>query len=107
MEDEHVKRMAEKLCLDLVDKGKIIEAGWNSLRIVGISPDAPPHQLEHMRMAFFAGAQHLFASIITVLDPGTEPTPRDLERMELIYDELEQFRDELKSKLRSTHEREQ
>jgi hypothetical protein len=44
-----------------------------------------------MRMAFFAGAQHLFGTIMTVLEPGDEPTPKDLQRMDLIHLELDAF----------------
>jgi hypothetical protein len=48
-----------------------------------------------MRLAFMAGAQHLFASIMAFLDPGTEETDADLRRMGLIADELEAFGKEL------------
>jgi hypothetical protein len=80
---------------ELIEKGKLIEAGWISLRIAVIDKDASPLQLEEMRNAFFAGAQHLFASMLAVLDPGSEePTANDLRRMELIADELQAFIDE-------------
>ena len=81
----------EKLSRELTDKGKLIEAGWIGLRIAVISPDAPQVQIDEMHMAFFAGAQHLFTSIMSVLDPGAEPTEMDLQRMALIATELEQF----------------
>ena len=76
---------------ELVDKGKLIEAGWVSLRIAAIPTDAGKTQLEEMRMAFFAGAQHLFGSIMTILDEDREPTSADLRRMDLINAELEIF----------------
>jgi hypothetical protein len=44
-----------------------------------------------MRGAFFAGAQHLFASIMVIMDPGAEPTAADLARMSQIHEELERF----------------
>ena len=50
-----------------------------------------PEQLHEMRLAFFAGAQHLFASIMSVLDPGSEPTDADMERMSNIDTELRAF----------------
>lgn len=75
----------------LADEGKIIEAGWLALRLKAMAPDAPPLQVQEMRMAFFAGAQHLFASIMDILDPGSEPTDRDLRRMDLIDKELRAF----------------
>ncbi len=73
------------------DKGKLIEAGWATLRLMSIPADAPPLQIEEMRNAFFAGAQHLFASIMTVLDPGSEETDGDMRKMDLISKELDDF----------------
>lgn len=81
----------ERLVRELTDKGKVIEAGWVSLRIATIPLDAPPIQLEEMRNAFFAGAHHLFGSIMTILEPDAEPTQKDLDRMTLIHNELEAF----------------
>lgn len=81
----------ERLVRELTDKGQLIEAGWVSLRLAAISPDAPKLQLEEMRNAFFAGAQHLFSSIMTFLEEGSEPTDTDLRRMDLIQTELDTF----------------
>lgn len=81
----------ERLLRELTDKGKLIEAGWIGLRIAAIPLDAPAVQLEEMRNAFFAGAQHLFSSIMTILDEGEEPTKGDLTRMDLIEKELQSF----------------
>lgn len=88
----------ERLSRELTDKGMLIEAGWVSLRIAAIDPKASPSQLTEMRMAFFGGAQHLFASIMTILDPGEEPTDKDLERMDLIRRELDKFGSEFSAK---------
>ncbi len=81
----------ERLSRELTDNGKLIEAGWLGLRIACDLEDAPKVQLEEMRNAFFAGAQHLFSSIMTILDPGAEPTDKDLERMDAIDRELKAF----------------
>jgi hypothetical protein len=76
---------------ELVDKGKLIEAGWVGLRIAAIPPDAGKAQLESMREAFFAGAQHLFGSIMGFLDDDHEPTDADLRRMDNVNTELTEF----------------
>lgn len=81
----------DRLTRELTDSGKLIEAGWVGLRIACELIDAPADQLREMRMAFFAGAQHLFGSIINVLEPGEEPTDKDLQRMDLIHTELDAF----------------
>jgi hypothetical protein len=89
------RKYLEQLSRKLADDGKLIEAGWVSLRIMAVPLNAPPVQLEEMRNAFMAGAQHLFSSMMTILDPGTEETPDDMRRMGLIADELEAFGREL------------
>lgn len=81
----------ERLTRELNDQGKLIEAGWVSLRLAWIPLNAPANQLDEMRQAFFAGAQHLFSSIMTILDPGEEPTEKDLDRFSLIHNELQEF----------------
>jgi hypothetical protein len=79
------------------DKGLILELGWISMLRYVVPKDAPEVQVDEMRKAFFMGAEHLFSSIISILDPGAEPTEKDLDRMTLIYKELEAFRKEVTS----------
>ncbi len=47
--------------------------------------------MSECRLAYFFGAQHLFSSIMGVLDEGTEPTEDDLRRLDLINTELAAF----------------
>ena len=84
----------DQLERDLIDKGLLIEAGFASLRAMAMAPDAPPEQVHEMRMAFFAGAQHLFGSIMQTLDPEAEPTDADMRRMDRIDAELRAFIDD-------------
>jgi len=92
MADRH---FLQQLTKRLADEGKLIEAGWVALRLEVIADNAPPMQLTEMRLAYMAGAQHLFSSIMNVLDSGTEWTDADLTRMNSIEKELEVFRAEL------------
>jgi hypothetical protein len=85
------RELLEDLSRELIDKGLLVESGWISFRAAAISTNAPEVQLREMRLAFFAGAQHLLGSIMTVLDSGSEPTAADLKRMENINNELNQF----------------
>lgn len=85
-----------------MDKGKLVEAGFVSLRLSVIPKDAPPVQVDEMRLAFVAGAQHVWASIMTMLDPGSEPTAKDLRRMTLISDELDAMAKELTLRVATT-----
>ena len=94
--DMDMNDMQREICRKLADKGRVVEAGWMSLRIAVIDPDAPANQLAEMRMAFFAGAQHLFRNIISMLDTGREPTEGDLRRMTAISKELDGFIEDFK-----------
>jgi len=93
--DELVKEMTKRL----MDQGLLIEAGWVGLKIMAIPDDAPQIQIEEMRNAFFAGAQHLFSSIMVGLDPDHEPTDRDMLRLDLIDKELGNFLKEYEQKI--------
>lgn len=92
------RQFLEALSRRLTDDGKLIEAGWVGLRLMAVPPNAPAVQLDEMRMAFMAGALHLFSSIMTILDPGLDETEADLRRMGQINQELEAFGEELKLK---------
>ena len=85
------KAHLHRLSQELTDKGKLIEAGWIGLRLAAIPLDAPAIQLEEMRNAFFAGAQHLFSSIMMLLEEGPDATDSDVSRMDLIDRELREF----------------
>lgn len=91
------KARIDALSRDLIDRGKVIEAGWLGLRLITLPPGTPDIQVQEMRKAFFCGAQHLFASIIGMLSPGTEPTQKDFDRMTLIMRELEEFVNKVKA----------
>ena len=70
---------------------KFIDQAWRSYSERVIPAHAGAVQRQEMRRAFYAGATTLLASIMVALDPGTEPTDADLQRMQGIQDELDQF----------------
>jgi hypothetical protein len=75
----------------LADNGKLVEAGWHGLRRAALPPTASKHRLDEMRTAFFAGALHVFSTLIQVVDEDDEPTQNDYRRMELMAKELRAF----------------
>lgn len=92
----------EDLSRRLADEGKLIEAGWVAMRITMIPLDAPAVHLQEMRLVYMAGAQHLFASIMMILEPGTEATDADMRRIDLIDRELKAFGKELELRVART-----
>lgn len=82
---------ASRLTHELIQQGKIIEAGFVGYRAMVLHKDAPEVQIRECRLAFYAGAKHLFDSIMHTLDDDAEPTEADLERVEKIDQELQAF----------------
>jgi hypothetical protein len=91
MTEDELRQKAEALTKELADQGKLMEAGWMGFSMMCIPDHAPKLQHEMMREAFYAGAQHLFASVITMFDKGEMPTAQDLERMSKVAEELRIF----------------
>lgn len=95
----NIKEKALELSKQLADRGKIIEGGWLGFRLAVVPENAPAIQVDEMRKAFWAGSLHLFSSIMSILDPGAEPTEKDLRRMDLIHRELMEFEDQLRAQV--------
>lgn len=77
---------------ELVDKGKLIEAGWESFKST-LPPDFSQSQFDAMRLAFFSGAQHVFTSTLEILSEEDDLTGDDMKRINLIHQELGEFID--------------
>lgn len=95
MTPEEALKISDTILEELAKKGLIVEGGWQAMRAIAIPPDAPEVQLKSMRMAYYGGAQHLFSAIMSIMDPDDEVTPKDLERMTQIHNELEAWRKEI------------
>lgn len=78
----------------LADEGKLVEAGWHAFRRMFMKPTAPPHRVKETRLAFLAGADHLFSSMMQIMDKQSEPTEDDMRRMDLISNEMLAFQKE-------------
>lgn len=87
-----IERAASDLTKELTDKGRLVEAGFAAFRHYVMPNDAPPIQVSEMRLAFMAGAEHVFSSIMNIMDPGEEPTDADMRRMSLIQTEIDHWR---------------
>lgn len=68
-----------------------IELLWQSYKSEVMPPNAPVIQITECRRAFYAGVSGIITEIITMLDPGDEPTETDLRKMDDIQEELNQF----------------
>lgn len=82
-----------------LDSEQIIEKCWLGYKARVIPDDASLVQVIECRRAFYAGAGGLFFSIMTILDPGTDATQKDLNRMTSIEAELKRFQDKVRNGL--------
>jgi hypothetical protein len=86
-----VREVAERLVKRLADQGQLVEAGWQTYRLLCLK--MPPHETrDDLHEAYLVGAEHVFASIINMLDPGQDETEADLTRMDRLHTELEPIR---------------
>ncbi len=93
--DPKARQIADALLRELSDRGQIIEGGWRAYEKLTLEGTSDLQRSE-CRKAFFFGAQHLFASLLGMLDPGTDATDLDLERMDKLDKELRAFLKEFK-----------
>lgn len=70
---------------------KRLKEAWLSYAAQVIPPTAPAVQRVECRRAFYAGAHAIFQELMRGLDPGTEPTARDLARVDMLDQELRAF----------------
>ncbi len=89
---EQLAELADRIAAEWADKGMLLEGGWRAYVATSGLATAPELQQSEMRKAFFLGAEHLYSCMMQVMDPGEEPTDRDMLRMSLIDAELEKFR---------------
>lgn len=75
----------------LADKGRLIEAGWLTLRDMAMPKDTPFAQLEQLREFFFGGAHHMLTSVKSMMGDGEEPTEQDYQRLTSVETELAEF----------------
>ena len=95
------RELHRRVIKQLIKNGMLLEGGFTAL-LISIPPDTPENQVRMMHIAYMAGAQHLFASIMAALDPDAEPTENDLRRMAQISSELDAAeRSSLASRIKS------
>lgn len=72
------------------DQTNMIEALWLLFAATVKIPTGGVQWVESRR-CFFAGAATLFEAVCRIMEPGTDPTDADLERMSAIANELERL----------------
>ena len=89
----------DRITKGMVDKGQLVTLGFVAYLKARDLQDAHPAIIEEHYIAYISGAEHLFMSIMNILDPGEEPTLRDMERMDSIGMEVLKLRGLLAAKI--------
>lgn len=84
MDPELLRQFSQKL----VDEGKIIAAGFEVVKNT-LGQGLPAAEIGRLQLAYFAGAQHVFSSIITMFEDGDGATEKDIERLTKMGMEIE------------------
>ncbi len=71
-------------------KKRLMAEQWTLFEKI-ISKDAPAIQRKEMKRAFYAGAQCILFRVIQAFAPETEPTAEDIQIMEDVHQELQEF----------------
>jgi len=90
------RAMHDALVAEMIARGKLIEAGFQGLRLL-LPKDIAPEQLAQIRLAYLGGAQHVWSAMFAAMSSDREPTLQDMRRMSMISSELESAGHELKA----------
>lgn len=107
---EFLEDVGQAVGRELADRGRLVEAGFVIFADAVISPTAPEVQREEMRLAFMAGAEHVFSSLVNIMEGEGEgesemPTEADLRRMDLINKELDEWRGRISERVQPSQGR--
>lgn len=75
-----------------------IEKAWLDYRAKVVHPEASERQVAFTKRAFYSGALLLFSVLVSMLDgEGPEATLGDLQKMDEIQAEMQEYMDEIKA----------
>ena len=97
-DDPRVRALVDKINAVAADSGSMVETGFAAYCAI-VLPGADKAEKDRHRIAFFAGAQHVFATLIGVMSDHDDPTPADLMRMDKLHAELETFAGDMRALL--------
>lgn len=78
-------------------KRQLMAEEWDKYARGVLPVGAPLVQKRETRRAFYAGAQSILFRVIQSFAPETKPTPADLQIMEDLHEELQDFAAQVKS----------
>lgn len=83
-------RIAGPKARKLARQGRLVDETFKLFQRT-VYPGAPPEQVAALRVAFFAGAQEIFALCLAALDEGDDASQGDMDFMSAWVAEIELF----------------
>jgi len=84
--EDAVGKSTRELANKMIEKGLLIEGGFEVFRVTAIPKNTPQIQIDEMKLAWMTSAQHLFSTFIGILEDSD--LSEDDRRMALIHREL-------------------
>lgn len=75
----------------------LIADAWRDFEIQIVPLDASEVQRTECRRAFYAGAISMWSSLLSMLDPGVDPTENDMKAMDGVKAEIDQYAEDLRA----------
>jgi hypothetical protein len=94
-----------KLQREWADKGQVIAGGAAMFEALFLTGGTLEAQRNDMRVAFTAGAEYIFSTMMSIMDGGDEMSDKDLSRMDAIHKEVEVFREFMRAHIAATGRR--
>ena len=85
--DEHAKNLVRKL----IDDAKLIKAGFAIFAATQLRPDAPAERVDELRVAFMAGAVHIWLGVAGIVEQSESIDKTERSRIDLIRRELTEW----------------
>lgn len=88
-----VDRKALEMTYELANEGKLIMGGLAAYLIINkIDAETSP-EFQRICDVWFSSAEHMWSSMFATLEPGQEETQAEIDRLDLVYKEISNWRD--------------
>jgi len=97
MSEDDLDKLLRRTARGFAQSGKLVEAGWQGF---ADAFDAPKSADTFMHFVFFAGAHHLYSSMMTMLANGAPVTDEDVDLYKKVGEEMRVFGEQLRVAIR-------
>lgn len=97
LSEDELDKLLNQTARGFAESGKLVEAGWQGF---AHAFDAPPDKAGFLHFVFFAGAHHVYSSLIAMLMKDQEVTEADIDLYQKVGKEMHEFGEVLRAAIR-------